>query len=958
MTAIAGAPELESRILALYDAGRYLDAFQLLDAGGGLLTLRGASGRALAGRLASNLGAERYGASIHLRAWRATSDANPLAYYIAMLVGRISGPVRSLELIERLQQQQLTDRAIADIASAKAFQLAAVRDYDEAERALAEGLAAQPNHPWLQVTKGYLASVQDRASDAIGAFREALEQTPNYRPAVQALADALVKQSEIDEARQLLSEAASELQSGAILLQSAQLEREMANYELARTHVEAALPLLPLRHKDRDARANFAGLAATLAYDLQEFDEAIRLAEESGKPFHLTVAENLRKNRDTGRRVVLDVGFTLQHDVTCVPATLSTLTRFWERPAEHLDIAESICYDGTPAHTERAWLESQGFFCREFTLTWDGAVALIDAGLPFTQTLIGYAGGHMQAVIGYDSRCGVLIFRDPSSRHSGEVLGKELIDQLRSTGPRGMVFVPQTERARVEAIDLADHQLWTGCYRVNCALEQHQPDAAVAAVEEMQRAAPDHRLTIHAKARVASYDGDLQALNALTDRLLDEFPNDQNQWTVKLQLLRQIGSRAERLAVLQDLCNRADCAIVYRHQLIEELLWDPEELDRVDYLLRRCMRSNPIDAQTYSLHARRAWIADEREQALKWSRYSASLDLRSEERSSTYFAAASALNRTDEALKMLQDRFVRFRERDCGPAISLVGALDQVFQQQQALETLESALSARPDDGDLQLFACNQLLRLGRLADARQQLTKAKGRCHEAGWLSMAARLARQDNRFDEALDFLHKALELTPLSLSTHRDIVETLIDSRGYEAAAAHINLGRGTVPSESRLALLADRDLVVSRARARQKLLPALTWTSTQSMPGAGESSVSSWPNNAAGTRRSRPRGRPSGFSRPRLKTPCSREWSAWGAATNRPRENSMSRQFVFPLITRPQSSNSCSYARLALNDKLHSNSCCSSSRARSFMERRSACFAPTRLGRSSRRRHWRY
>ena len=43
------------------------------------------------------------------------------------------------------------------------------------------------------------------------------------------------------------------------------------------------------------------------------------------------------------------------------------------------DVAEAICYDGTPNHSERQWAAEHGWWVREFTATWDTTRALIDA---------------------------------------------------------------------------------------------------------------------------------------------------------------------------------------------------------------------------------------------------------------------------------------------------------------------------------------------------------------------------------------------------------------------------------------------------------------------------------------------------------------------------------------------------------------------------------------------------
>lgn len=828
------ASGLEADILARYDAGLYLDAYRHLEQRGGLEALGGPSGRALAGRLVANLGAERWAAAIHLRAWRRTPEADGLGYFFGLALARRRGPVHALHAFDRMLGAELTPTGLSDIASGRAQMLATLRDFGEAEAALARGFAATPERPWLFVVRGDVLRMQDRIADAEAALRAALDRRPWYRPAVQRLADTLLNRNKIDEARALLVAACERLQSGSLLVSLAQLDRDLGHPESAQRWLDAALDMLPLRQADRQARTALLSLAASLACDTGDLEAAIQLGVQADSAFDKAVVGNLRQFGATGRRVLLDVGFTLQHDSTCVPATLATLIEYWGGTASQQEIAAAICYDGTPAHAERAWLEEQGFFCREFTLTWEATLALIDAGLPFCQTLTGYGAGHVQAVIGYDSRRGVIVYRDPGERHAGEVLGRELIEALRSNGPRGLVFVPAASRGLVEAIDLPDHELWTRLAEIARALAEHRRDDAAASCAAMEAMEPDHRLTVHARARIAAYDGDLPALAALTDRLLAEFPDDQNQWSVKLQVLRQLGSRADRLAALEQLCDKSTCAPVYRHQLLEELMSDPRALPRVDAMLRRCMRVNPLDPETLGLQARRAWIARDRAAALTWSRYAACVDVRTEDRWQVYFSAACALNRSAEALSLLEDRFRRFRGLSAGPGCSLVEALDQRMQQTRAIQVLDAALEARPADGDLLLFASAFNLRLDRPRPAAEFLERARGKCHPAAWLACAARIARHENRRQDAFDHLAESLRWHPLNIATHRSVVELLVDWRGVEAALAHLEDAVDRYPRSRPLhgllvevAAEAGPDRAAAAARSHLALHPDDDW-----------------------------------------------------------------------------------------------------------------------------------
>src|SRR5262249_1318627 len=145
-----------------------------------------------------------------------------------------------------------------------------------------------------------------------------------------------------------------------------------------------------------------------------------------------------------------------QHHQTCVPATLAALSRFWQMPADHLDVAAAICYDGTPDHRDRHWAETQGWRARDFTITWDSAVALIDPGLPLPLTLTEPGNGHMQAVIGYDSRRRTFLIRDPYLRYFCECDADALLQRYRATGPRGMALVPHDRAGLLDDLALPD----------------------------------------------------------------------------------------------------------------------------------------------------------------------------------------------------------------------------------------------------------------------------------------------------------------------------------------------------------------------------------------------------------------------------------------------------------------------------------------------------------------------
>src|SRR5262249_36909717 len=261
--------------------------------------------------------------------------------------------------------------------------------------------------------------------------REALERSPLYHAALHQTAHYLSLLDRNDEAIDVLAKAEPRLESAALALHLATLEGEQKRFEDEQRSLDRAEALSPLLEKEGADR--LAGRRSDCAYGRGDLAAAESFARKCKNPFFQRLPGRLA-GATPSRRVMREVRFVRQHHLTCVPATLSTLSRFWGREAAHLEIAEAICYDGTPAHSERRWAEENGYSTREFTVTWESATALLDRGVPFTLTTSVAAAAHLQAVIGYDDRRGTLYLRDPYLHVVGEAAADLLLDRLRSSG--------------------------------------------------------------------------------------------------------------------------------------------------------------------------------------------------------------------------------------------------------------------------------------------------------------------------------------------------------------------------------------------------------------------------------------------------------------------------------------------------------------------------------------------
>ena len=249
--------------------------------------------------------------------------------------------------------------------------MALYRDFRPSLRCFDEAEAICPQRPWVLTERAGVLCMADRHEEGAEVLQTALEIAPDYRPARLREAVVLLRAQRIEEARRRLEDGheSSELVDYALRLCHLHSERDRP--EEAERWLDRYSERIPLVDKSNvqwvaARRADFALLRGDL-------DAARRHTEESGSPFHERVAAKLAEPGAAERkRVRLPVETVRQHQhhMTCAPATLSAIASFWQRPAEHLEIAEKICYDGTPNHSERAWAESSGFVAREFQVTW------------------------------------------------------------------------------------------------------------------------------------------------------------------------------------------------------------------------------------------------------------------------------------------------------------------------------------------------------------------------------------------------------------------------------------------------------------------------------------------------------------------------------------------------------------------------------------------------------------
>jgi predicted Zn-dependent protease len=780
------------RVRELYDSGLYLQAYATGREWGNLTAWPGSGGQLMAGRLATNLGGARLGEWLLRRAYRSAPDDAEARYFYGYALFRRFGPYRAWRWTRT--HNDLPAETNSDIRSSWAAlqgEVAAyLRDFTTAEQFIAEARRIAPESAWVTVCAACVLEMQDRYEAALDEINSALAVRPFYRPAVQSKAHLLTLLERDEEAVELLKEATERLESGAIAGQLFTVLIELKRYQEANHALQRFLAFSPLLEKKELKR--LAGPQSDVAYHLGDLDAAITHAENSPKPFYKAVAERLRDPAHRGEPVILlPVGFVRQHHLTCAPATLSAISRYWSMPAEHLQVADEICYDGTSHYNERKWATDHGWIAREFSVTEDATRGLISRGIPFTFTTVEPASAHLQAIIGYDGRRGTVLVRDPFWRNAGEAIASKFFEKYRAYGPRGMVLVPQDRAEKLEGLELPDASLWDCLHRLDHALQTHQREVAEAAALELEQAAPGHRLALEARRRLAIYDGNPVRQLAIVEQLVALFPDNPALQFERMRLQQHHTRRADRLEICEKLCAKPDCHPIFWQQLAEELQCDARRREDARQLLLKGIRRWPMEAFNYRLLANLYWDERRYDEALELYRFAACLSDKDEQLASAYFSAARWCKQTEQVLQLLEDRFARFGRKSYHPARTLVQAYFDLNREGDALATIEAAVKLRPNDGQLLLYAASTYLLASHsyASRAAELIEQAKGNSPQGAWLRTSARHLRLMADLPGALARWREVAAIQPHAVDALREIADLLAQLEGRPVAIAYL-------------------------------------------------------------------------------------------------------------------------------------------------------------------------
>jgi cellulose synthase operon protein C len=831
------SPDELATITALYEDGQYLTAYAATQSHGEFKDWQGAESRVMAGRLAYHLGGFRTSRLLMHLAWRQAPENPEVAYYYAYNVLQKRGPWGAWQFISKYGElDSPTDDTRSSWYALTGQVAGLMRDFETAEKWLQKALEVWPESPWIRTVQSHLLETEDRYDEALDKSEEALSIRPWYRPAIQTKATLLTVMGRDQDSIVLLNESLTHIESAALAQQLTAVYLELRDYDGAAASLEKVRELAPLF--DKQSQKWFAACEADIHYFNGRMDEAVAAAKEAGEGFFATMAERLSdpERRKAGHKA-LNIPFVRQHQLTCVPATLTAIAHYWDRPVDHLEVADQICYAGTSALNERRWANENGWATKEFTVTEASVKDLIDADIPCTLTTTQPGNAHMQAIEGYDARRGTFLIVDPYVRVAEGIADKLLEDQA-SSGPRGMAMVPNDQKERLDAIDLPDSAEWNLLHELDAALDGHDREKAIRIIAKLQAESPEHRIGLEAQRHLAVYDANTEQLARTVEAMREKYPDDDVlnlQW---LSVMHNQQRREDRLDFYRKLNERPDCHPLLRREYATELSMDSSQLPHALFLLKRILRQMPTDGRTFHSYASALWDLgkEHRETALELFRFAACLEERDEVLSEAYLIAAHHFRQTDQAVDFLRKRFARHGDKSGWPAQTLSDAYRRLCREGEAIDVLEEAVALRPDDGDLALYAMEAFASAGTqyIPRAEQLLEQARGKSSQTRWLRADAFLASVNGELSRALDAWKTIVVNQPLSTDAHSAIARLLAETQDINTALAWLDEAAARFPhhiplQELRISWLREEapELAEPAIRSTLERMPDNAW-----------------------------------------------------------------------------------------------------------------------------------
>lgn len=795
------ADSVLGEVEGLYDSGLYAEAHRLATGVAPLAAWSGSRARVLASRLASRLEGDRLSEWLLLTAWRADRKGALTNLYHAYGLWRKRGPLVVWAATEDFRSLEGLDAILeADFLALRARIAGSYRDFELAWRLMDEAMRLGEAKPWVWSEQASLLLMEERPEESIEAARQALAMQPYFRPAIQQVAVGFHRLRRLDEAMAVLEEARTAIESPEIIAHLIGLRRELdddAGMEALLDDYERRALLL-----EKHGREWLAARRCDLFCLRRDWSAAAEQAEMAGGDYYSGLAKRFRENPPSPKRVRLIPPKIIQNHNTCGPSSLAMIAGYWSHEATHDTIADAICYDGTHDHSERQWCLDNGMVAREFTLTWESATRLLDAGYPLALATVEVTSAHLQVLTGYDSARETFLIQDPGSYLYREVIAGEFLKEYALYGPRALVFAPPSREGELMAMDLPDSALYDQFFAFNRALHFHRRDEAAAILEKAATIAVGHRLFHQLEWSLAAYDDDENAIHRATEALATLYPDDPRLTRRRSRRVLAHEGRQAYVEFLRGQSRLENTHPIFWYDLALELAGDARASAEHWQCLRRAHASLPYNQGVVEAWGDHWWMNGRRERAADAYGFAASWAPTDETLARQWYRAEYLLGRREAALERLWARYHKLGKKSPNPGKTLFWILDEQNQNDAAVAVVEATLAAHPEDGELHLEAARFRSLQGDDAAALTHLREAEKRVPRGSWLR--GRAQREEHIFahTEALATWRQILEREPKAYDAHSAVARLLFILEGEAAARSHLDEAVSRFPHNSAL------------------------------------------------------------------------------------------------------------------------------------------------------------
>ena len=494
----------------------------------------------------------------------------------------------------------------------------------------------------------------------------------------------------------------------------------------------------------------------------QEIDQAIDILSAHKSNYWKIVTENLKNSKGVLNRKVLDVPFLKQEHMTCAPTTLAALCSYWGQKYDSKDIADVICFDGTPATKERQWLRDNNFSFLEFELESDLAYELIENDIPFALVTTNGFSAHIQAVIGFNKQVGTLYVMDPSQPIMQEMLTKETIESEGYSGARCIVFVPSEKSTLLAKFSFPAAELYPLWDTYSIAEEKNDYLAAKTALIKLKETAPEHRITLRVERNFAVWNNDTTNILELNNKLLSKYPTETLLLNSQYFCLRDLGKRDEGLTILSDyLENNVDLDLL--GTLFDQVYDTNEHSELTSQALSQLKELGGYSAYSHWSIANYYWSHQSFELATEHYLYAYCIDETNSNYIENYFKASRYLKKEQASIDFLQERFNKYKVRSAAPAISLYKAHELLDQEHIGIDYLFEALAIHPDDNYLINYLSNKLIDRGLIERFESIQKQIQPHISIKDFNELVARKNERLGEFGSALDFFQECFNDNP---------------------------------------------------------------------------------------------------------------------------------------------------------------------------------------------------